>query len=58
MGAGRRGWALDTVVSLLVKGRTLTSLSYWVCVVAGSSSVFRWSCLFDFGRPGSNVTDI
>ena len=32
VGAGPRGWALAAVVSLLVKGRTWTSLSYWVCV--------------------------
>ena len=30
--AGPRGWALAAVVSLLVKGRTWTSLSHWVCV--------------------------
>ena len=32
VGAGPRGWALAAVVSLLVKGRTWTSLSHWVCV--------------------------
>ena len=32
VGAGPRGWVLAAVVSLLVKGRTWTSLPYGVCV--------------------------
>ena len=33
VGAGLYGWALAAVVSLLVKWRTWTSLSNWICVV-------------------------
>ena len=41
VGAGPRGWALAAVVSLLVKGRTWTSLSYGVCV-ADCQPHFSW----------------
>ena len=44
MGAGPRGRALAAVVSLLVKGRTWTSLSYWVCV---SDCQPHFSCFRD-----------